>query len=356
MSYHINLRGVIDSNSFWGEEVFTPTMIENELKNAKGEDLIIDIDSVGGCVHSGISIYSKIRRYAKENDATITTRTDGFVASIATIIFLAGDKRVVNEFMQPFVHEPWMWIDSNTVDEAKKDVESLEVTRNILADFYSKHTTLSIDEALLLMKNDTWMDAEYCLSVGFATEIEELSNKDYKLVASLRSKLNKKEMKKNNQNWFNKVANILTNHKTKAQLELADVAGNSVVFPELEEGDVPKEGDKITVGEDANYTGAVETDDYVIETADGLVVTVVDKNETDKDEVISDLVEIIESLEGEVASAKADLKAKNALIASMKSNGNPSDKKERKDYKNPKDESNVSASIAKILERNKNKK
>lgn len=361
MAYNIKIRGVIDSIDWdWGEEVFTPSMIESELERANGDDLLIDIDSVGGCVHSGINIYTKIRRYAQEHNAVVTTRTDGFVASIATIVFSAGDKRIVNEFMQPFVHEPWMMLWSVTATEVRKDLATLEATKHMLADFYSKHTTLSYTEAHELMENDTWMTAEYCKEIGFATEIETLSNSDMRLVASLRSNLtttknNTMTKKKTSTlSWMKRITNAM-GPAPKAQLELADEAGKLVVFPELEVEDTPKLGDKVTYDGDAMYTGSLETEEYIIEVLDGVITEVIVIAEIDKDEIIDELVAKIETLNAEVVASKEENTRLNGVINSIKSDAKPDTTKTTAGNKGE-EISAVDASIAKIRNRRKNAK
>src|SRR5690625_1148507 len=303
--HHIKIQGVIDSQD-WGYgdiKVYTADKIESDLSKAKGGDLLIDIDSVGGCVHTGINIYSKIKRYAKKHNANVTTRTDGFVASIATIIFLAGDKRIVNEFMQPFVHEPAMWPMSENVDEIRKEADDLDTVRKMLADFYSKHTSLSYFEALDMMKSDTWLTADKSLEIGFATEIEELSNENYKVVASLKneykSKINNMSKKEGMLTRMGRFFNAIP--AVKAELELADKAGNPVVFPELEAGDEPSEGDKVTVDGDANFTGQVETEKYIIAVKDGVVTEVMVIDEIDRDEMIDALLDKVEELKAQMS-------------------------------------------------------
>lgn len=326
MAYKILISGDISGSS--GIGVYSVSDISSQLTKAKGDDLLIDINSYGGCVQTGFAIYAELRRYAKTNNATITTRANGFVASIATVIFLAGDKRIVNEYLQPFVHLPrTVGMDYSNADELAKEAISLEATTNLLAKFYSEHTNISIPEAINLMKNDTWMDAEYCLKIGFATEIEKLNDQNYNLVAKLKSNINQNKKMKN-ESIFLKVANLLGKRRV-AQLELSDMAGNSVVFPELEEEATPKEGDKVTVDGDAAHTGVVETEDYVLDVTEGVVVTLVDKNEANKDVIIEDLVEIIEDLEDQVASARNEVKAQKAIVASLRSGGNPRSEKKR---------------------------
>lgn len=307
--HKFKISGYIDSFDGYGIE-----QLNAELSKAKGKDLFIDIDSVGGCVHTGINIYTHIRRYAEENNATITTRSSGFVASIATAIFLSGDNRIVNEFMQPFVHEPlFVWSDATTADEFRKDAETLEKTRNLLAEFYVSNTNMSKSKALELMANDTWMTATECLEYGFATEIEKLSRNEAQLVASMKSKLTKtiNKMSKPKLSWLGRLTNL--RQSAKAELTLADVNGNTIVFPELDENSTPSEGNAATVDGDANYTGTAETEEYIFTFEDGKVTEVIDKNDVDTDEIIEELLDIIEEKDAEIESLENSLSKERKL-------------------------------------------
>lgn len=288
--------------------------MEAELSKANGSDLFIDIDSVGGCVYTGINIYTQLRRYAKENNATITTRSSGFVASIATVIFLAGDNRIVNEFMQPFVHEPKLtWSEATTADEFRKESDELEKKRNLLAEFYEANTLMTKSQALELMANDTWLSADECLELGFATEIERLSRKQAQMVAQFKNRLTKTNVKmsKNKKSWFERLANI--QRKAVAQLELADVNGEPIVFPELEPESTPAVGDAVVVNGDANYTGAVETEEFAFTVENGTVTELVDKKAIEDDPIIQELIEIIEEKEEEIERLENSLKEANRL-------------------------------------------
>lgn len=307
--YHFKINGIIDS-----EFGYNVDRIESELSKAGGSDLFIDIDSIGGCVHTGINIYTHLRRYAESNNATITTRSSGFVASIATVIFLAGDKRIVNEFMQPFVHEPlYVWSDATSADEFRKEAEGLEQTRDLLAEFYQANTLMTKSQALELMANDTWLSADECLELGFATEIERLSRKQAQMVAQFKNRLTKTNVKmsENKKSWFERLTNI--QRKAVAQLELADVNGDPVVFPNLEAGDTPSVGDAIIVGGDTNYTGAVETDEFLFTVENGVVTELVDKAEIEDNPVIQELIEIIEEKDKEIERLENSLSEANRL-------------------------------------------
>lgn len=344
--HHFKINGTIDSEFGYNIE-----QLEYELSKANGDDLFIDIDSVGGCVHTGINIYTHLRRYAKENNATITTRSSGFVASIATVIFLSGDNRIVNEFMQPFVHEPlFVWSEATTADEFRKEAEELEKTRNLLADFYEANTLMTKADALTLMANDTWLSADECLRLGFATEIERLSRNQAQLVAQFKNKLinkNDRKMSKNKKSWFERLANI--QRKAVAQLELADVNGEPIVFPELEPESTPAVGDAVVVNGDANYTGAVETEEFAFTVENGTVTELVDKKEIEDNPIIQELVEIIEEKEEEIERLENSLKEANRLRNVIAG-------REPKVFRNGKDTEQVTDKATAAIARIKNRK
>lgn len=321
-SYAFTIRGEIDP--FYGYNLVN---LSEELEKASGRPLFIDIDSTGGSVDTGMAIFATLRRYAKENEVQITTRSSGFVASIATAIFLAGDRRIVNEFMQPFVHEPQLyWTDATDADGYRKDAEFLAKTRDLLATFYSKNTLMTKEEALELMANDTWLTADECIELGFATEIEELSRNQARLVASIKNKLTKNEKAMSKEkgkglSFYTRLANALK--PAKAELTLASVDDKTVVFPDLEEDATPTVGDSVVVDDDANYTGEVETNNYVFTVEEGKVTLVFDKSEIDLDEVVETLIEQNEDLQNKIKGLEKERDKYIKLYNSIGSKNQP---------------------------------
>lgn len=359
MAYKFEIKGeiVTESDGWYG--FYSRDDLKEQLQSAGGDDLFIDIDSIGGCVHTGLAMFADLRRYVEENNATITTRSSGFVASIATAIFLAGDTRIVNEFMQPFIHEPfYWWTDDQNADDFKKSYEELEQTKNLLADFYAKNTELTKEEALEFMANDTWISAEECKRIGFATEIEELSRNKAKLVAKIKSrktnKHNKQQtMSKNTESWITRLANVMARKSAKAELELAGVDDKVIKFPDLEAGATPTVGDKVVIDEDANYTGKAETERYIFGIEDGVLAALFDKTEIDTEEVVEELLEIIEDLEEEVKEATA--KYDNLAKLYNQIGGKGSNPKSGKETKKDKVDDGLTKAQA-AIEKRKNRK
>lgn len=350
MVYTLQIRKEIDVALLDG--------LVNELVKANGKDLFIEINSMGGDPNAGIAIFSEIRRYAAKHDAHITTRAAGYVASTATLPFLAGDRRIVNEFLQPFIHEPYYaWNEAETANDFKKGFEDLEQTKQSMADFYSRNTLMTKEQALDIMAADTWMNPQECIDLGFATEIEVLSRKQAKLAASIFNLNNKQMSKEEKSPWWVRFSAMASAQKKKAELTLTGVAEETVVFPELDDEATPSVGDAVVVNDDANFSGSVETPEYLIVAADGVVTELVDKNEIDPEEVIEELMSIIEEKDATIATMKADLDKTKRLYNAIGGKEKPSierGKKEKEDTegKNPK----VSAAFEKIKNRKNTKK
>lgn len=81
------LYGDIASETWWGDEV-TPRQFTEEL-DALGAvpEIVVRINSGGGDVFAANAIYTRL----KDNAAKITVKIDGWAASAATIVAMAGD-------------------------------------------------------------------------------------------------------------------------------------------------------------------------------------------------------------------------------------------------------------------------
>ncbi len=159
---------IIDQGGF-----YNLSTLQQSLKEAKGKDIKVRIRSFGGDVETGFTMYNELRRYAKDNKAKVTTFGEGQVASIATVIFLAGDERILTGHTEPFVHNAWTYSEGDSKTLVRVATE-LEKCNNMIADHYALHTDLTRDEALELMNNDTSITAEEAVTIRFATSIEEV--------------------------------------------------------------------------------------------------------------------------------------------------------------------------------------
>lgn len=130
------------------------------------------INSYGGEVAEGLAIYNALKRHK----AKVVTYCDGFAASIASVIFMAGDKRVMSEASLLMVHNAWTCGIGNAA-ELRKQADDLDKITRASIEAYKAHSTLSEDEIKALLDAETWILPEEALEYGFATKIEKTENK-----------------------------------------------------------------------------------------------------------------------------------------------------------------------------------
>ena len=103
--------------------------IVNQLKELDVDTINVHINSYGGDVSEGLAIYNVLR----EHKAQIVTICDGFACSAASVVFMAGDRRVA---------------------------------------------TISEEEIKALMDAETWILPKDAVEYGFATEIDDEDDDD----------------------------------------------------------------------------------------------------------------------------------------------------------------------------------
>lgn len=130
------------------------------------------INSYGGEVAEGLAIYNALKRHK----AKVITYCDGFAASIASVIFMAGDERIMNESSLLMIHNAWSWGDGNA-EQLRKLADDLEKITQASVIAYKAHSTLSEEEIKALMDKETWILPDEALEYGFATGIEKAGKK-----------------------------------------------------------------------------------------------------------------------------------------------------------------------------------
>lgn len=171
--YNLYLLGDIGLDGIKAEELI------KTLEPIKGEPLRIYINSPGGSVFEGLTIYN----YLKNAFPNLETENLGLCASIASIIFLAGKTRVMNNQSFLMIHEAWSGALGNA-DELRKTADILEKITSEIISIYSENCALTNQELIEALKNETWLNAEESLTIGFATEI---SLGSFLAVASLKT-------------------------------------------------------------------------------------------------------------------------------------------------------------------------
>jgi ATP-dependent protease ClpP protease subunit len=133
------------------------------------KDIAVVIDSPGGYVDTGDSIYNFLES-KKSEGYKITTIQRGIVGSIATKIFLAGDQRIVNDSQEFFIHNPLVQNVSGDANVMQSIANQLEQSKQRLMKFYIGKTGNNQAAIEPLMNQETSLTADQAVALGFATQ------------------------------------------------------------------------------------------------------------------------------------------------------------------------------------------
>jgi hypothetical protein len=118
---------------------------------------------------AGLGIYNMLRNWAKDGK-TVTTRVTGIAASIASIIALAGDKREMPKNTFAMVHQA-STIAAGTSEDMRDAANWLDKVDGSLRNIYMDRMGADETKAAEIMAKDTYLTADECLDLGFATAL-----------------------------------------------------------------------------------------------------------------------------------------------------------------------------------------
>jgi len=145
----------------------------------KGGDLRVYIHSPGGDVVSGQALAGALRLHAMEHGATVETVGVGLVASIATMILLAGTRASMDSGAFFMIHNSsgGAWGGADAMRSTAEALDTIDAT--LLTTYvnkikksgkYEKGTEAKVKE---MMDNETWLTAKQAFKLGLIDEVIE---------------------------------------------------------------------------------------------------------------------------------------------------------------------------------------
>lgn len=163
-------------SSWWGAWDDTdqyPESVKNFLIGCENRDLEIHINSGGGSVFAGITIYNMLKNFKGHK----TVYIDGLAASIASVIALAGDEIIMRTGSSLMIHKPSIVIyrDAYNADELKSMAESLDTLQECIMQVYKENLKdmSKLEEIEQMVNAETWMTSEEAMNY-FDIKLEEL--------------------------------------------------------------------------------------------------------------------------------------------------------------------------------------
>lgn len=147
--------------------------IVNQLKELDVDTINVHINSYGGDVAEGLAIYNVLR----EHKAQIVTICDGFACSAASVVFMAGDRRVMQPASLLMIHNAWT-VAMGDAARLRKMADDIETITQASVEAYKKVATISEKEIKALMDAETWILPKDAVEYGFATEIDDEDDDD----------------------------------------------------------------------------------------------------------------------------------------------------------------------------------
>ena len=129
--------------------------------------LDVRINSPGGDVFDGVAIYNALAR----RTGPVRVFVDALAASIASVIAMAGEPIVMSRGSMMMIHDPWT-LTYGSASELRRVAELLDTIKDNIADIYDQQSGAELDDIRQMMLDETWMDAEQAVALGFADDVE----------------------------------------------------------------------------------------------------------------------------------------------------------------------------------------
>lgn len=137
------------------------------------EEIDLYINSPGGYVFDGLSIYEGL----VEHEAKVNVTIGAIAGSIASVIAMAGDTIKINDFSDFYIHRPQVGA-HGYVDVLRQMADLLDKKDADIRNIYTSRTGIDADVLDALMSGEgTWISAPEAVEHGFADELVEFEEK-----------------------------------------------------------------------------------------------------------------------------------------------------------------------------------
>jgi ATP-dependent Clp protease protease subunit len=171
-SVELRIEGdIIDDGDLWiyewfGEPATAPNAFKDQLKEFAGQDLTVWIDSYGGSVFAGASIYNAL----KNHNGKVTVKVDGKAMSAASVIAMAADELHMSPVAVMMIHNPLTGAYGDMHD-LRKVADILDTVKESIVNAYVNKTGKTSEEISSMMDDETWMSANVAVKNGFADSV-----------------------------------------------------------------------------------------------------------------------------------------------------------------------------------------
>jgi ATP-dependent Clp protease, protease subunit len=164
------LYDYITSDDYWGG--VSALSFAKELVGITAPTIHLRINSPGGDVFAGRAMEQIIR----EHKSKIVTHVDGYAASAASYVAIAGDEVEISPGGMFMIHKAWTLAMGNADDLAATAALLNQIDETLVAT-YARETGQSVEDIVAWLSAETWMTAEQSVERGFADRIASSADK-----------------------------------------------------------------------------------------------------------------------------------------------------------------------------------
>lgn len=154
----------------------SPNVFKDELKNYKGKEITVWIDSSGGDVFAAAGIFNAL----KEHSGKITAKVNKAM-SAASVIAMAADETLMSPVGIMMIHNPLSEVKGYASD-LRKRADVLDTVKETIMNAYCTKTKMPRNQVSDLMDEEAYMDANTAVKNGFADGVLYADNKDHKSI------------------------------------------------------------------------------------------------------------------------------------------------------------------------------
>ena len=135
-----------------------------------GKEITLYVDSDGGSVSAGLAIYDVMQAV----QSSIRTVCIGMAASMAAVIFSAGNRREILRHGEVMIHDPLVsgGISGSALTVQDKSQRLMQL-RKILCGILAQHTGKTLKQIYTMTAKDTYFAAEDAVKYGLADTVVE---------------------------------------------------------------------------------------------------------------------------------------------------------------------------------------
>lgn len=325
------MEGILKIRGEIGEEFTLDDLKDQIAKYPSATAWTAYINSEGGDVYEGLSIYQELRKLPN-----LTTVADTLCASIASVILQAGAVRKAVKPTDIMVHNPFGQMQGEAKDMRAAAAQLDRIKSNIISVYRAqpKLAKKSDTELSAVMDSETWMNVEEAMQNGFidgtVDRLGVVGSSRLRAVAKFDfKKFNMEDNNKEVTGWLQKLSNQFEQFFAKAVIKPKNIIAETLA----EGGEIQvqaEEGEDIT-GKPVTVNGSpAEPKEYKLVSGEtwvvgeGSTISQVKEAEMENKELANAMAQIeelkkqLETKSGEAAAATKAATEASAMVANMK--------------------------------------